>query len=122
MGRKKGKHSTPEELDPLFSRGTITEDMYQDFWTDWWKAKSQPQRDEIIRFYISESIEERVAEAIEEGEGVATLPLLGTITRNKKEAKKQADIIGGYVARRKKNGQFSKRGRYYQAIKTRRKK
>lgn len=113
----KGKHKTPTELDPLFQRATITEDMYQDFWSSWWKAKSQQEKDDIVRFYMEESIEERVAEAIEEGEAVETLPLQGTLTRNRKEAEKQAKIIGGYVARRTKSGRFSKRGRIYQAIK-----
>lgn len=116
---KKGKRSTPTELDPLFSRGTISEDMYADFWSQWWKLRSQDSKDELIRFYMQESIEERVAEAIEEGEGVATLPLHGNITKKRKEAERQAEIIGGYVARRNKRGQFSKRGRFYQAIKRR---
>lgn len=122
MARKgKGKHSTPAELDDYFKRGTISEDLYQDFWTEWWATKSDRIHEEIIERYANESIEERVSEAIEEGEGVDVLPLRGTITRSRSNAEKQAKIIGGFVARRNSRGKFDKDGRFYQAIRKRRK-
>lgn len=122
MAKKKGKHSTPDNLDPLFKRGAISEDVYQDFWSEWWRAKSDQQRDRLIDFYITESIEERIDEAIEEGEGVAELPLHGSVTKVRSTAESQAALIGGYVVRRTKNGRFSKHGHYFQAIHKRRKK
>ena len=112
----KKRHSTPPELDDYFKRGTISEDLYQDFWSEWWETRSESEHQEIIRRYAEESIEERVAEAFEEGEGVEELPLRGSITRSRQDAEKQARIIGGYVARRAANGRFSKRGRFFQAI------
>lgn len=117
----KGKHSTPEELDDYFSRGTIDEDLYQDFWAEWWSATSRAEKEDIIERYAEESIEERIAEAFEEGEGVEELPLRGSVTKTRRYAEQQAKIIGGYVARRNASGRFDKNGRFYQAIRKRRK-
>lgn len=123
MSKKgKGKHSTPRELDDFFKRGTITEDLYQDFWKEWWGTHSLKGREEIIERYTSESIEERVAIAEEEGEPVEVLPLRGTVTRNRTFAERQAKLIGGTVRRRDKSGRFNKHGKFYQAVKTIRRK
>lgn len=119
---KKKRHSTPAELDDLFKRGTISEDLYQDFWNDWWNTKSERRREEIIEKYTSESIEESVVEAEEEGEVAEEKPLRGSITRNRKFAERQAKLIGGIVRRRDKSGRFNKRGNFYQAVKTTRRK
>jgi len=102
--RKKGK-KTPENLDFAFKRELINEDDYKEFWPRWWGA-SEHEREEIIR----ELLEKGISDDPE-------LPLKGDVTKKKKVAVEQAKAIGGYVIRRKKNGQFSKRGRFYQAIK-----
>lgn len=107
MPRKKGKHQTPEHLDYLFDRDIISEDMYRDFWNEWWKS-SPSERNEMIQFYTGE--EEEEPEFIE----TQKEKMMPTISRA--EAERQAKAIGGYVARRNSRGRFSKRGKFYQAI------
>lgn len=102
----KKKHDTPEHLDHLFERDIITEDMYRDFWVEWWQSSSSEQN-EMIQFYTGE--EENEPQFV----GGLEHPL-PTISRA--EAERQAKVIGGYVARRNSRGRFSKRGKIYQAI------
>jgi hypothetical protein len=110
MPRK--KHSTPEHFDYLFDRDIITEDMYRDFWSEWWQS-SPSEQNEMIQFYTGE--EEEEPEFISEN---LKHPKM---TISKPEAERQAKIIGGYVARRNSRGRFSKRGKFYQAIRRKRK-
>jgi hypothetical protein len=111
---KKGKHDTPEELDYLFDRDIISEDMYRDFWNSWWRS-SPSEREEMIQFYSGEEEDE------EEQSGGGTKLKVGIPTKFKSEAERQAKKMGGYVVRRNAKGQFSKRGKTYQAIKRREK-
>jgi hypothetical protein len=106
---KKGKKSTPPELDFIFDRELIEEDDYRDFWGRWGKANKR-EREDIINSYLEEEAEQDSEE-----------PLTGIVTKNRLLARNQAEIIGGYVARRNKSGRFSKRGHFYQAIRRRRK-
>ena len=68
----------------------------------------------MIRFYTGEEDDENT--------GDTGGPPVGVVKKNRKEAERQAKEIGGYVARRDRFGKFSKRGRNFQAIKSRRKK
>lgn len=105
----KKKHETPPELDGIFKRGIITEDMYREFWPDWWKRNAK-ERADLIEFYVGESHDNE-----------PELPLVGSLTKDLGEAKRQAKAIGGYVIRRTKSGRFSKRGKTFQAIRRGRK-
>lgn len=105
MPRKKGKHSTPAELDFLFDRDIISEDDYGDFWKKWWRS-SKKEREDIANSYI-----------IQESKDEPQLPLKGVITKRRVDAESLAKTIGGYVVRRDSKGRFSSRGRHYQAIK-----
>jgi hypothetical protein len=105
VGKK--KHKTPAHLDHLFSRHLIGEDEYREFWSKYWPGSNE-ERKKWIDFYTKEDVE------IEE-------PVSRKPTHDRKEAERQAKAIGGYVARRNKNGRFSKRGKIYQAIRRRRK-
>jgi hypothetical protein len=106
VGKKK---STPPELDFLFDRDIISEDDYGGFWQQWWKADKERQR-EIIDGYLKEEMEEAPG-----------APQVGSLTKDKKLAEFQAKLLNGYVVRRNKKGQFSKRGKIFQAMKPRRK-
>ena len=110
---KKGKKGTPPELDFIFDRHLIDEDQYRDFWGNWFKISSEERKKLISKF------EEDLYETEEEKEAPKK-PTTGTITKNRKLAEQQALAIGGYVARRNAKGQFSKRGRNYQAIRRKR--
>lgn len=101
---KKGKKTTPPELDFLFERRLIPEDQYKDFWPRWWNSNKK-EKEEIIKEYLIE-------ESIEHPE----LPLKGILTKNKKLAEEQAVAINGKVVRKTKQGRFSKRGKFYQAV------
>lgn len=109
MPGKKGKKSTPPELDFLFERALVEEDEYRDFWSRWWKA-GKIEREDIIEKYLEEESEEE-----------PETPLTGSITKVRATAEFQAKLMGGRVVRRNKKMQFSKRGIYYQAILGRRK-
>jgi hypothetical protein len=114
VAKGKSKKATPAELDFLFSRKIIDEGEYRDFWSNYWKA-SNSEREEIVSGYLEDKAEET-----EEDE--ENIPLSGIVTTNRSLATDQANRIGGVVRRRNRFGQFSKRGRFYQAIRTRRKK
>lgn len=106
----KKKHKTPPDLDHLFSRHVITEDMYSDFWSEWWKTKPSG-RQALLNFYMEEGEPEYIADTLKHPEP----------TQFREEAERQAKAIGGYVARRNSRGRFSKTGRTYQAIRRRKK-
>lgn len=103
MGKKKG---TPEALDYLFERDIIQEEDYISFWRDYWKL-TEHGRKELINDYISMASEH--ADQL-------NIPIAGVITKNKRDAVKQAKLINGKVVRRDKRGKFSKRGTRYQAV------
>jgi hypothetical protein len=109
MIRRKARKKTPENLDFAFERKLVGEVEYKEFWPRWWGANKSEQQ---------EIIDELLAIAVDDA---PTLPLSGTVTKVRKTAEEQAKLIDGYVARRKKNGQFSKRGSLYQAIRKGRK-
>lgn len=106
---KKSKKATPPELDFIFQRELLAEKDYGEFWGRWGKANKR-EKERIVNEYLGEEAEET--------DDTISAP----VTRNKKTAKFQAEVIGGRVARRNKRGQFSKRGTFYQAIRYRRKK
>lgn len=104
------KRKTPSELDYLFEREIIDEEDYVYFWSNYWRRNPSGQQSLINEFL--ELAEEFGIQGGKGGENLA-----GVVTKNKRDAIKQAEIINGRVVRRNKRGQFSKRGRYYQAIK-----
>ena len=106
---KKGKKSTPPGLDHLFKRHIINEAEYRSFWPAWWEATTDDERQELIEFYSGDEEEE------EEKPKKHYAP-----TKVRKTAEKQAREIGGYVVRRNSKGQFSKRGKIFQAIRRKR--
>lgn len=110
----KKKHVTPGELDTLFARGVVFEQDYQEFWKTWW-GSNENERSDIITDLLAEVVEEQSDTAFDK-KGITL-----HVTKNKDAAEKQAAIIGGYVVRRNAKGQFSKRGRHYQAVKRRKK-
>jgi hypothetical protein len=112
MARKrKGKKSTPPGLDALFKRGIIPERDYVEFWENYWR-RSKKEREELIEEFLEDYIEE-------ESQEDSKKPIHGSITKIRATAEKQAEIMGGYVARRNRHGRFSKRGNFYQAIRKR---
>lgn len=110
----KKKHETPEHLDYLFERHIIEEESYGDFWERYWSGNARERRD-LEQEYI-----ESAAEELPEPEKAERLSS-GKVTRSKAEAGRQAKAIGGYVIRRNAKGQFSARGKHYQAIRRRKK-
>ena len=61
---KKGKRNdTPEELDYLFDRDIISEDMYRDFWNNWWRS-SPSEREEMIQFYSFMNIAQKLRDKL----------------------------------------------------------
>lgn len=112
MGKKKGGHSTPPDLDYLFRREIIDEEDYTEFWEGYWDETRSRDKERYVDEFISSlqmelPIKERPS---------------GTVTKSIKRAREQAKEIGGIVIRRTKDGRFSKRGRYYQAIARRKRK
>jgi hypothetical protein len=107
MGKEKGK-GTPDELDYLFERDIIDEEDYVYFWRNYWR-RGESGRQSLINEFLERANE---LDSEEQGE----LSLAGVVTKNKADAIRQAKSIGGRVVRRNKRGQFSKRGRSYQAI------
>lgn len=99
------KHTTPKELDFIFDRHIIEEEAYASFWQRWWRADDR-QKENIVNEYL-----------ITEADESPFLPLRGSVTKSRESAEATATAIGGYVVRRDRNGRFSKRGKFYQAIK-----
>jgi hypothetical protein len=104
MGKK---HGTPEELDYLFERDIIDEEDYGSFWEEWYGAKNKNEKQGVINDWL---------EIANEDEKKDSKQLAGVVTRNRKDAERQAQSIGGRVVRRNSRGQFSIRGKSYQAI------
>lgn len=100
---KKGGKKTPKELDYIFERHLVKESDYAEFWRRWWEDE------EIAEEYLDETGKEV--------EFVDREPISSyAVTRVKKTAEWQAKLLGGYVIRRNKQGKFSKRGKFYQAV------
>lgn len=76
----------------MFDRSIVSENDYAEFWHGYWKSEN---KDEFINAW------------------------LGMVTKNRAEADARAKAIGGYVVRRNKRGQFSKRGRFYHVVRRR---
>jgi len=104
MGKKGG---TPPELDYLFERDIIDEEDYGSFWQEYKQAKSKQGRQNVINSYL---------ELASENEEKNTKQIAGVVTRNRKDAERQALSISGRVVRRNAAGRFSRTGRSYQAI------
>jgi hypothetical protein len=106
------KHETPEHLDHLFHRATISRSMYAEFWEGYWRNKELRRSEQrFVDDFVSRN--------------QLYLPFkkrthTGSITFSKKAAREQARIIGGYVIRVTKTGKPSKHGRYYRAIRRKR--
>lgn len=107
MGKRKG---TPGDLDYLFERNIIDEEDYADFWEQYWSKKSEDGRQQVINDFLEMADEGTLGFGTQE-------KIAGVVTKNKMDAKRQAATIGGRVVRRNKLGRFSKRGRFYQAVK-----
>ena len=110
----KKKHKTPEHLDYLFERHTISKSMYEDFWEGYWENKRLRRSEQkyLDLFVSANQLELPFNKRIKSG----------SITFSKSAAEEQAKIIGGYVIRVTKTGRRSKRGKFWRAIVKRRKK
>lgn len=98
----RGRHRTPKKLDNLFAREVIPESEYKDFWPRYWRAENEREQKRVIADYTGSAL----------------------VTRTREEAENDtkrlsAEVEIKYVVRRRnKKGQFSKRGRFFQAIRT----
>jgi len=81
----------------------IDEEDYADFWDRYWRGNAAARR-ELVKEYSQQALE-------------FGGPVVGVVTKNRRDAYVQAQQLGGRVVRRNARGQFSKRGHYFQAIK-----
>lgn len=103
---KKGGKTTPPKLDHLFQRHVIEESDYRKFWPRYWKAADAIERAKVVAEYTG-----------------AALPTKSK-TQAIEDAARLAENVGTKytVRRRNKRGQFSKRGRIFQAVRSSRRK
>jgi hypothetical protein len=86
--------------------------MYQDFWEGYWEEKRlRHSEQKYVDLFVSANQLELPFQKRTKS---------GSITFSKASAQEQAKIIGGYVIRVTKSGRPSRHGRYYRAIKRRR--
>jgi hypothetical protein len=104
MGKK---HETPPELDYLFERDIVDEEDYGSFWEDWYGAKNKSEKQNVINDWL---------ELAAKDEEKNTKEIAGVVTRNRKDAERQAKSINGRIVRRNAKGRFSRTGKSFQAI------
>lgn len=87
--------------------------MYEDFWEGYWEEKRlRHSEQKYVDLFISANqlelpFEKRTAS--------------GSVTFSRSAAEEQAKIIGGYVMRVTKKGKPSKHGKFFRAIRRKRK-
>jgi hypothetical protein len=104
MGKRKG---TPDDIDYLFERDIIDEEDYVDFWTSYWAQSTKKGRLEVVEDFL---------EIAAQDETKTDKTLAGVVTKTRSVATRQSKLIGGKVVRRNARGRFSKRGKFYQAV------